>query len=119
VVMCQYEGHLKFHFLGHFCGLMGNVFASGFQGYVVCIHVGSVVSSIVYTCAVERNGDVKSAVCHGEGMRCRKTGSKEIPLIFSLLCVCVCVCACAQSQGPVLLAVLLSCVFYGDRAALQ
>jgi hypothetical protein len=54
---------------------MGNVFASGFQGYVVGIHVGSVVSSIVHTCVVERNGEVKSAVCRGEGMRCVKTGS--------------------------------------------
>jgi hypothetical protein len=55
---------------------MGNVFPSGFQGYVVCIHEGSVVASIVHTCVVERNGDVKSAVCLGEGMRCGKTGSK-------------------------------------------
>jgi len=54
---------------------MGNVFSSGFQGYVVCIHVGSVVSSIERTCVVERSGDVKIAVCHGEGIRCVKTGS--------------------------------------------
>lgn len=53
---------------------MGNVFASGIQGYVVCIHVGSVVSSIVHTCVVERNVGVKSVVCRGEGMRCVKTG---------------------------------------------
>jgi len=31
---------------------MGNVFASGFQGYVVCMHAGSVLSSIVHTCVV-------------------------------------------------------------------
>jgi hypothetical protein len=72
------------------------------------------IDCIVHTCAVERNGDVKSAVCHGEGMRCGKTGSKEIPLFFFLLsvCVCVCVCVCALSLGPVLLAVLLLCVCF-------
>jgi hypothetical protein len=52
---------------------MGNVFVSGFQD---CIHVGSVVSSILHTCVVERNGEVMSAMCHGEGMRCVKTGSQ-------------------------------------------
>jgi len=55
---------------------MGNVFASGFQGQVVCIRVGSVVSSIVHTCVTERNEEVKSAVCNSEGMRCVKTGSE-------------------------------------------
>jgi len=40
------------------------------------MHVGSVVSSIVHTCVTERNGEVKSAVYLGEGMRCVKTGSK-------------------------------------------
>jgi len=55
---------------------MGNVVTFGFQGYIICIHVGSVVSSIVHTCAVERNEGVKSAVCLGKAMRYVKTGSK-------------------------------------------
>ena len=52
---------------------MGNDFASGFQDYVACIRVDSVVSGIVHTCVcvcvcvVERNGDVKIAMCDGEG----------------------------------------------------
>ena len=52
---------------------MGNDFASGFQDYVACIRVRSVVSGIVHTCVcvcvcvVERNGDVKIAMCDGEG----------------------------------------------------
>jgi hypothetical protein len=72
-VVCQYEDHLEFHLLCQFCGLISNAFASRFQD---CIHVGSVVCSILHTCVVERNGEVMSAMCHGEGMRFVKTGSQ-------------------------------------------
>ena len=35
-----------------------------------------VVSSVVHRRVAETNEDVKIAVCHSEGMRCVKTGSK-------------------------------------------
>ena len=57
-----------------------------------------IASSVVHRCVVETNEDVKIAVCHTEGMRCVKTGSKSVPLFFFLLCVCVCVCVCTVSR---------------------
>ena len=47
---------------------MGNAFSAGFQGYVVCIHVG-VCFLASYTSVVVRNVDVKIALCLGDGVR--------------------------------------------------
>ena len=113
VVMCQYDNCLKFHFLGHFCGLMCNVFAFVYQG---CVFVSMFCCFyIVHTSVAELNGEVKTAVSHGGGMRCEKQVLSKFLYFFPPICVC----ACALSQGPVLVAVMRLCVFYGHCAALQ